>query len=193
MKRLCVFCGSSMGNDPAYAAAATEVGKLLAERGIELVYGGGNVGLMGTVARSALEHGGDVIGIIPRSIFDKEVGNPGVTELFVVNSMHERKTMMATLSDGFIALPGGYGTLEEFIEVTTWSQLGFHEKPCILLNINQYYEKLIDLVDHFVGEGFVKPNMRELILSADTPTELMHVLDDYEPVNLHKWLDESDL
>jgi uncharacterized protein (TIGR00730 family) len=193
MKRLCVFCGSSMGNDPAYAAAATEVGKLLAERGIELVYGGGNVGLMGMVARSALEHGGDVIGIIPRSIFDKEVGNPGVTELFVVNSMHERKTMMATLSDGFIALPGGYGTLEEFIEVTTWSQLGFHEKPCILLNINQYYEKLIDLVDHFVGEGFVKANMRELILSADTPTELMHVLDHYEPVNLHKWLDEGDL
>jgi len=182
-----------MGNDPAYAAAATEVGKLLAERGIELVYGGGNVGLMGMVARSALEHGGDVIGIIPRSIFDKEVGNPGVTELFVVNSMHERKTMMATLSDGFIALPGGYGTLEEFIEVTTWSQLGFHEKPCILLNINQYYEKLIDLVDHFVGEGFVKANMRELILSADTPTELMHVLDHYEPVNLHKWLDEGDL
>lgn len=193
MKRICVFCGSSKGAKPVYEESAKALGRLIAENGLELVYGGGDVGLMGAVARGALGAGGRVIGIIPTSIYDKEVGNPGVTELYVVNSMHERKTMMAALSNGFVALPGGFGTLEEFAEILTWSQLGFHNKPCILLNVAGYYDKLLDLVDHFVEEGFVMPKLRELVLKADTPSEVFEVLGKYKPVNLHKWVKESDL
>lgn len=192
MKRICVYCGSSMGAKSIYQEAARTLGQEMAKRKIELVYGGGDVGLMGAVARAVIEAGGYVIGIIPTSIYDKEVGNPGVNELYVVNSMHERKTMMAQLSDGFIALPGGFGTLEEYVEVLTWSQLGFHNKPCGLLNVGGYYSGLTQFFDHQVSEGFVKPNMRNLVVTADTPTAMLDLFATYQPLQTSKWLTTED-
>ena len=153
-RRICVFCGSNPGVNPAYKNAAAGLGRLLAERKIELVYGGGNIGLMGVLADAALEASGRVIGVIPESLMAKEVGHQGLTELRVVGSMHERKALMADLAEGFIALPGGYGTFEEFCEVVTWSQLGLHAKPCGVLNVEKYYDPLLALFDHAVKEGF---------------------------------------
>ena len=166
--RLCVFCGSSLGARSAYRAGAEAFGALLAERHIELVYGGARSGLMGAVADAALANGGRVIGVIPEALKERELAHLGLTDLRVVSSMHERKALMASLSDGFVALPGGIGTLEELFEVWTWSQLGLHDKPCALLDIEGFYSGLAAFMDHVVREGFLKPKQREaLIVEAD--------------------------
>src|SRR5512146_3528339 len=164
MRRICVFCGSSSGVRPVYRAAAERVGRYLAERGIGVVFGGGKVGLMGALADAALTAGGEVVGVIPGHLMAREVGHNGLTKMHVVGSMHERKAMMADLSDAFIALPGGYGTFEEFCEVLTWSQLGLHRKPCGLLNVEDYYSPLLEMFDHAVAEQFVVPESRDLVL-----------------------------
>ena len=173
---LCVYCGSSPGRLPEYGAAARALGGLLAQRGIRLVYGGGHVGLMGAVADGALAAGGTVIGVIPRALLERELGHREVTELLVVRDMHERKQRMASLSDGFIALPGGYGTLEEFTEMLTWNQLGFHAKPLGLLNTAGYYDAWLALVAHMLAEGFIKPRHRDLMRVATTPEALLDSL-----------------
>lgn len=173
MKRVCVFCGSSPGSNPDYARAARSLGTLLGEMGIGLVYGGASVGLMGALADAVLARGGDVIGVIPNHLVSKEVAHQGLSDLRVVASMHERKALMAELSDGFIALPGGLGTFEEFCEILTWAQLGLHHKPTGLLNVLGYYDLLLALLDQGVREQFVRPHHRELVLSAADPTELL--------------------
>jgi uncharacterized protein (TIGR00730 family) len=171
LRRICIFCGSSPGENSVYEQAAQSIGRLLPRRGIELVYGGGNVGLMGALANACLEVGGRVIGVIPQSLVDKEVAHTGLTELRVVGSMHERKFLMAELSDAFIALPGGYGTWEELFEMLTWSQLKIHRKICAILNVNGYYDPLLKMADIAVGEGFLRVANRALLL-AD-PERLM--------------------
>ncbi len=170
---LCVFCGSSMGLRSAYAEAATELGALLAREGIQLVYGGGNVGLMGVVAKSCMESGGEVIGIIPRALFKKEHGNQEITRLEIVSSMHERKSRMSELSDGFVALPGGIGTFEELLEVLTWSQLGIHRKPVAVINVGGYFNPLLALLDNALDEGFLGAEHRGLLLVSDRPGDLV--------------------
>jgi uncharacterized protein (TIGR00730 family) len=166
MRRICVFCGSSPGNDPAYAALAQAVGQGLARRGIGVVYGGGRVGLMGVVADAALESGGEVIGVIPQAMVDRELAHRGATELRIVGTLHERKAVMAELSDAFIALPGGLGTLEELAEVVSWAQLGLHAKPIGLLGVGGYWADLLRWLDGAVAAGFVAPTNRGLILEA---------------------------
>jgi hypothetical protein len=187
MKRLCVYCGSNMGNQPVFAVAANEFGNALVAARIELVYGGSAKGIMGILADAVLEAGGNVIGVIPQALMDKEVGHTGLTELHVVNSMHERKTMMAVLSDGFAALPGGYGTLEEIIEILTWGQLGFHSKPCGLLNVNGYFDDLLRYLDRAVASGFLRPQHRAMLLVADRPAGLLHQFNRYVPPTAEKW------
>jgi uncharacterized protein (TIGR00730 family) len=167
LRRLCIFCGSSFGARSIYRESAQAIGRLLAEREIELVYGGGNVGLMGAVADACLAVGGRVIGVIPQALVDKEVAHAGLTALHVVVSMHERKAKMADLSDAFLAMPGGYGTWDEFCEVLTWAQLGIHDKPCALWNIDGYYDPLLAMADRAVTEGFLRPENRKLLF-ADT-------------------------
>jgi uncharacterized protein (TIGR00730 family) len=169
LRRVCVFCGSSHGVHHAYRAAATQAGHELVRRGIELVYGGGNVGLMGVLADAVLHAGGHVIGVIPEALMAREVGHRGLPDLRVVKTMHERKALMAELADGFIALPGGMGTFEEFLEVVTWAQLGFHSKPCALLNVAGFFDPLLRLLDHAVGEGFIRPNHRSLVIVEPDP------------------------
>ena len=171
--RLCVFCGSQTGDDPRFAGAAVEMGKLLAARGIGIVYGGGRVGLMGVLADAARADGGEVIGVIPQSLADREVAHSGLSELHVVESMHDRKALMGELSAGFIALPGGFGTLEEFCEVITWSQLGIHRKPCGLLNVAGYFDHLIGMFDYAVAHKFISAANREIVLEARAPAELV--------------------
>jgi len=189
MKRICVFCGSSLGVRPAYLKAAQRLGELLAERKIGMVFGGGCVGLMGAAADAALAKGGEVIGVIPDSLVRREIGHRGVTKLHVVKSMHERKALMADLSDAFIALPGGYGTLEEFAEVVTWSQLGIQVKPCGLLNVEGYWDGLLKFLDHAVDEQFVRPENSQLILVATTPESMLERLADWTPpAHVEKWL-----
>ncbi|MGD0789408.1 MAG: TIGR00730 family Rossman fold protein [Terracidiphilus sp.] len=188
LQRICVFCGSSFGSRPAYREAAETVGRLLCRRGIELVYGGGNVGLMGAMADACLDGGGRVIGVIPQALFDKEVAHLGLTELRVVNSMHERKALMADLSDAFLALPGGYGTWDEFCEVLTWSQLGIQRKACALLNVNGYYDPFLEFADRAVSEGFLKDVNRELMLSDDDPARLLDRLGSYSVPVVDKWI-----
>lgn len=173
LRRICIFCGSSSGRRSVYAQAAQSVGRLVALRGIELVYGGGNVGLMGTLANACLESGGRVIGVIPQSLVNKEVAHTGLTELRVVRSMHERKFLMAELSDAFMALPGGYGTWEELFEMLTWSQLGIHRKACAILNANGYYDALLKMADKAVDEGFLGGANRDLLLADADPERLM--------------------
>ena len=190
--RICVFCGSSCGARPAYEAAAKQVGELLAVRGIGVVFGGGCIGLMGAVADAALAHGGEVIGVIPGGLEQREIGHRGVTKLHVVETMHERKALMADLSDAFIALPGGYGTLEEFAEVVTWSQLGIQAKPCALLNVEGYWDGLLAFIDHAVSENFVRPENRGLILVASTPEDVLQKIMSWKPpAHLEKWLDRE--
>jgi uncharacterized protein (TIGR00730 family) len=167
------------------------MGTLIAERGLKLVYGGGHVGLMGEAADAALSAGGEVIGVIPRDILDKEVGHGGVTELHTVNSMHERKMKMASLSDSFIALPGGIGTLEEIIEVLTWSQLGFHSKACAVLNVDGFFDPLFDLLDHMVARRFLRDEHRRQLLSAETPEAILEAVLAHESVNIDKWMDQG--
>lgn len=172
-RNICVFTGSRRGTRPEYAQAAKELGKELIARGYGLVYGGGNVGLMSVVADSVLELGGHVTGVIPNSLVSKEVVHLGLSDLCVVNSMHERKALMAELSDGFIAMPGGIGTMEEFFEVLSWAQLGLHDKPCGLLNVSGYYGRLIQFLDHAVSEEFIKPKHRALMIVEDHPRKLL--------------------
>lgn len=188
MKRICVFCGSSAGARPEYAQAARAMGTLLAGRGIGLVYGGGRVGLMGVVADAVLAAGGEAIGVIPEALMRREVGHVALTELHVVGSMHERKALMADLSAGFIAMPGGYGTFEEFCEVLTWSQLGIHPKPCGLLNVAGYYAPLLAMFDHAVAEGFVRTTHRGIVLEADDPASLLERMAAFHPPAAEKWI-----
>ncbi len=176
MKQVCVFCGSRSGRDPIYREAAIEMGTALARRGLTLVYGGGNVGLMGAVADASLAAGGQVIGVIPRFLSAREVAHSSLTELHIVDSMHERKARMADLADSFVALPGGYGTLEEFCEILTWAQLHLHHKPIGLLNISGYYTPLLNLFDHAVAEEFVSPALRSLVLEATDPSDMLDLL-----------------
>jgi len=185
-RRLCVFCGSNSGINPAYRDAAVAMGRLLAERGIELVYGGGNIGLMGVLADAFLQARGRVIGVIPESLLAKEVGHRSLTDLRVVKSMHERKALMADLSDGFIAMPGGFGTFEEFCEVVTWSQLGIHAKPCGLLNVGGYYDQLLALFDHAVTEGFLREENRRLVLEDRDPKRLLEKMSGFAPIPADK-------
>ena len=196
MKRLCVFCGSNAGNNPTYRAEAEKLGRLLAARGIELVYGAGNIGLMGAVADACLEAGGTVIGVIPEALMGKEVAGRAVdhralTRIEVVDSMHTRKARMAELSDGFIALPGGFGTFEEFCEILTWGQLGFHVKPMGLLNVNGFYDPLLGLFDHAVSEGFLRPQNRAMALAETNIERLLDAMLAYRPEPVSKWLREE--
>ena len=193
MKRICVFCGSDRGVRPDYADAARRLGGVLASRRLSLVYGGGRVGLMGEIANSVLEAGGEVVGVIPRSLYEMEVAHTGVTDLRLVDSMHERKALMAELSDAFIALPGGMGTLEELFEVLTWAQLGFHEKPCGLLDVAGYFEHLIEFLSHAVGERFLRAEHRGLLLVETCPAGLLDRLADQRPPRIEKWIDRSGL
>jgi uncharacterized protein (TIGR00730 family) len=181
MRRVCVFCGSSAGVDPAYAESARATGRLLAERGLGLVYGGGNVGLMGIVADAALAAGGEVIGVIPEALMRMEVGHLGLSRLHVVATMHERKALMADLSDAFIALPGGIGTLEELFEVWTWGQLGLHPKPLGLLDVAGYYGHLHAFLDHTVAQGFLKNRHRAMVAVESEPVHLLARLAAYQP------------
>jgi len=176
LQSICVFCGSSAGARAEYAAAARAMGELLAQRGIRLVYGGGNVGLMGVLADAALAAGGKVIGVIPQMLVDRELAHRGISELLIVGSMHERKALMAELSDAFIALPGGMGTFEELCEVLTWAQLGIHAKPVGILNAQGYYDALIQLFDRALSEQFLRPEHRRLLLTAAEPAELLRLL-----------------
>lgn len=192
MRRICVFCGSSPGQQPTYREAARRMGQTLARSGLGLVYGGSKVGLMGALADAALEHGAEVIGVIPQALFEKEVAHTGLSELKVVASMHERKALMASLADGFVALPGGFGTLEEFCEVLTWSQLGLHRKPLGLLNVAGYYTPLLGMFDHAVREGFVRPEHRQMILVDENPAGLLEQLRSYVPMARSKWISERE-
>lgn len=187
LSSICVFCGASTGNNPAYRKAAEVLGRTLAENGVRLVYGGGAVGLMGVVADAAMAAGGEVIGIIPQSLKDAEVGHSGLTRLEVVDGMHARKARMAELSDAFIALPGGLGTLEELFEVWTWGQLGYHNKPLGLLDINQFYSKLSHFLDHLVEEGFVRSPHRAMLQRSDSASELLRLLNQWQPSGETRW------
>jgi uncharacterized protein (TIGR00730 family) len=187
--RICVYAGSNPGADPAYAEATKALGAELAARGVGLVYGGGKVGLMGVVADAILAAGGEAIGVMPQALIDREIGHAGLTELKVVGSMHERKAKMAELADAFIALPGGIGTLEELVEVYTWSQLGIHDKACGLLNVRGYYDGLVAFLDHAVGEGFLRPQHRAVLSVAAGPAELLDALAAFEPPRVAKWLE----
>ncbi|PWQ95138.1 TIGR00730 family Rossman fold protein [Leucothrix pacifica] len=193
MKRICVYCGSSMGKKQEYAEAAKALGQALVERNIGLVYGGASVGIMGLIADTVLSLGGEVIGVIPQAIADKEIAHTGLTELKVVANMHERKAMMAEYSDGFIALPGGMGTLEELFEVLTWGQLGFHQKPTGVLNVDGYYDHLIAFLEHAVDQEYLKANHLDMLQKASEPMALLDLLRDYQAPAVGKWVDRKDL
>lgn len=191
LRSICVFCGASPGATPIYQEAAEALGRHLAENGIQLVYGGGAVGLMGMVANAALTAGGEVIGIIPQSLKDAEVGHSGLTRLEVVDGMHARKARMAELSDAFIALPGGLGTLEELFEVWTWGQLGYHAKPLGLLEVNGFFDPLLTFLDHLVQERFVRQPHRDMLQRAASPAELVSALAAWKPLAAPKWVDRT--
>jgi uncharacterized protein (TIGR00730 family) len=189
VRRVCVYAGSNPGSHPAYAAAARDLATTMAERGIGLVYGGGKVGLMGVLADTILEAGGEAIGVMPQALVEREIGHRGLTRLEVVDSMHERKAKMAELADAFVAVPGGIGTLEELIEVYTWSQLGIHDKACGVLNVRGYYDHLAALLDHAVTEGFLRPQHRAVLSVAGEPAELLDRLAAFEAPTVAKWLE----
>ncbi|MBS7662001.1 TIGR00730 family Rossman fold protein [Pseudomonas lalucatii] len=189
LRSICVFCGASPGAHPIYRQAAESLGRHLAEQGLQLVYGGGAVGLMGVVADAALAAGGEVIGIIPQSLERAEIGHQGLTRLEVVDGMHARKARMAELADAFIALPGGLGTLEELFEVWTWGQLGYHGKPLGLLDVGGFYAKLGDFLDHLVAERFVRSQHRAMLQLDDSPAGLLQALRQWQPSAAPKWLD----
>jgi uncharacterized protein (TIGR00730 family) len=191
MRRVSVFCGSSTGADAAFGAAARTLGEALARRGLGLVYGGGNIGLMGLLADAVLAKGGEVIGVIPQALVDKELAHRGVTELRVVRSMHERKALMAQLADAFVALPGGYGTLEEFCEVITWAQLGIHRKPCGLLNVEGFYEPFLAQIKLAVDRHFIREQHQALLLVESQPEALLDRLQAVHPPAMHKWIDRD--
>ena len=188
MKSIAVYCGASLGADPLYADAARALGQVLVEHNIALVYGGGKVGLMGVIADEVLRLGGEATGVIPRALVEREVGHAGLTRLFVVKDMHERKAMMADLSEGFIAMPGGMGTLEELFEMVTWAQLGIHAKPIGLLNVNGFYDGLRAFVGHQVAEGFVRPEHEDLMIADSDPDQLIQRLRAVVPVVLESSL-----
>jgi uncharacterized protein (TIGR00730 family) len=191
MNRLCVYCGSSSGSGESYVAAAKELATLLVTTRTDLVYGGSHKGIMGVLADAVLRGGGKAYGVIPKSLYDKEVAHDGLTELHVVNSMHERKSLMAVLADGFVAMPGGFGTLEEIIEVLTWGQLQFHDKPCGLLNVEGFFDHLLQYLDHAAREGFLRAEHREMLLVANTPAGLLDLFASYEPPIVKKWVDSE--
>jgi uncharacterized protein (TIGR00730 family) len=191
VRRVCVFCGSSNGLRSTYAEAARAIGRALGRRNISLVYGGGCVGLMGILADAVLQGGSQVIGVIPDALVNRELAHRGVTELLIVPSMHERKARMAELSDAFIALPGGFGTLEEFCEIITWAQLGLHQKPCGILNVAGYYDPLLKLFDQAVIEGFVHPANRRLVIEDTDPEQLLDLLASYTPPQTKRWIDRD--
>jgi uncharacterized protein (TIGR00730 family) len=189
LSSICVFCGSNAGAQGAYLEAARAVGRGLAQRSVRVIYGGGKVGMMGAVADAARAAGGEVVGVIPQAIFDLEIGHTGLDDLRVVGSMHERKALMAELSDAFIALPGGVGTLEELFEVYTWAQLGIHSKPLGLIDVADYYQPLVAFLDHAVQERFLRAETRTLLAVSDGLDDLLAQLEAWEPVAVHKWID----
>jgi uncharacterized protein (TIGR00730 family) len=191
MKRLCVYCGSRPGSQPDYTEAAENLARALVRRKIEVVYGGASVGTMGVLANTVLAEGGHVIGVIPQAIIDREVVHRGLSDLRVVTSMHERKVLMAELSDGFIALPGGLGTLDEVFEILTWGQLGLHQKPCGLLNIRDYYRGLIDFLDHAVAERFITDVHRAMLLVEEEPERLLEHFERYQVPAVATWVDRT--
>ena len=191
MKSICVYCGSSIGSSPSLSAAARELGQTLAASNLELIYGGGRVGLMGVLADAVLEAGGRVQGVIPQALADREVAHAGLTQLHVVDTMHQRKAMMAELSDGFIALPGGLGTFEELFEIWTWAQLGMHSKPIGLLNVASYFDLLLQFLDHATSQRLLKPVHRDLLLVSNSPDALLSQMQSAAPVNTPKWIDAS--
>lgn len=191
MKRVCVFCGSNNGSRPVYVEAAKNVGTVLTAKGIDLVYGGGRIGLMGAIADAVIGAGGIVTGVIPETLVAKEVAHLGLADLRVVASMHERKALMAELSDGFIALPGGFGTFEEFCEILTWAQLGMHKKPCGILNVAGYYDSLLTLFDYATAENFVNPEHRALVLVENRIEGLLDAMTSYQSPQIDKWIDRD--
>lgn len=193
MKSITVFCGSSFGSDNVFKEQATLLGQTLAKQNIQLVYGGADVGLMGAVADGALQTGGKVVGVIPYFLQSKEIAHQQLTELILVETMHERKTKMNDLCDGVIVLPGGYGTLEEFFEMITWAQLGLHQKPIAVLNIKGFYNDLIKLVETMVGKGFLKPINRDMLLISDTIDELLEMMKNYKAPTVGKWISKDEV
>jgi uncharacterized protein (TIGR00730 family) len=193
IRRLAVFCGSNPGARPEYIESARSLGRLLCERGIGIVYGGSSVGLMAALADTMLGDLGDVIGVIPRMLVEREVANTALTDLRIVESMHERKAMMAELADGFIALPGGIGTLEEFFEIWTWAQLGMHEKPCGLLNVAGYFDPLLQFLDRAVAEKFVREVHRKMVIVESDPVELLSRFEVYDPPGVVKWINAGTI
>lgn len=191
-RRICVFCGSASGSDPAFLQAASQFGTVLAERGIEVVFGGGSVGMMGALADAALAAGGRVTGVIPQALMTRELGHPQVTEMHVVDSMHTRKAKMAELSDAFVALPGGFGTFEELFEVITWAQLGFHHKPVGILNVANYFDPLIELIDNAIRRGFVRESERDFLVHAKDANHLLRALEEAEPVRTPRFIKNAD-
>jgi uncharacterized protein (TIGR00730 family) len=188
VKRYCVFCGSSAGREPVFAEAARSLGALLARKRIGLVYGAGNVGLMGVLADAALDAGGEVIGVIPEALVEKELAHRGLTELHIVASMHERKALMSDLADGFIALPGGFGTLDEFCEILTWAQLGLHAKPCGVLNVAGFFDPFLAQVAHAVRHGFIRAEHQQLFAVESEPEALLKRLAKFKPQRVEKWI-----
>ena len=193
IRKLCVYCGSSTGKESAYTVAAIALGQALQERGIGLVFGGGAVGIMGKVSDAVLDAGGEVIGVIPKALAVKEVAHENLTELHVVASMHERKAMMAELADGFIALPGGWGTLEEIFEMLTWAQLGFHDKPCGLLNVAGYYDHLVGFLENSFEQQFVNELYRPMLMTSNEPVQLLDQFASYRAPKVRKWMGEDEL
>ncbi|WP_227380586.1 TIGR00730 family Rossman fold protein [Haladaptatus halobius] len=191
MDRLCVYCGSSEGRKPTYLDAARTLGQTLADREIGLVYGGGHVGMMGAVADATLDAGGEAYGVMPQALVDREIAHDGLTDLDVVDSMHTRKERMAELSDGFIALPGGFGTLEELMEVLTWAQLGFHRNPCGFLNVADYYTQLVEFFDQQVEEGFVSEKHRNMVVVTDDVEDLLDQFAAYDPPEIKQYITDK--
>jgi uncharacterized protein (TIGR00730 family) len=193
MRRVCVFCGSRVGNRPIYTEQARELARLLVARGLGLVFGAGHIGLMGVLADEVLRAGGEAIGVIPQALVDKELAHRGLTHLHVCDTMHQRKALMADLADAFVALPGGFGTADEFFEILTWSQLGLHAKPAGLLNSAGFFDPLLAWIDQSVSHGFMKEKHRRLVLVADEPAKLLDMLRDYQPQQLEaKWIASED-
>ena len=192
MARICIFAGSNRGVQPEYGAVASDLGRALATRGIGVVYGGARIGVMGALADAALAAGGHVTGVIPAALAEKEVAHAGLSDLRIVGSMHERKAMMADLSDAFVALPGGWGTLEEFFEVLTWAQLGLHTKPCGLLNVAGYFDPLLAFLDHTITEGFVRREQQAMVVVASTVADLLKRFASYRPPTVEKWIERTE-
>jgi uncharacterized protein (TIGR00730 family) len=192
VKRVCVYSGSNAGTRSEYADAAEQLARALVARGLDVVYGGADVGLMKVVADTTMAAGGRVIGIMPESLVAREIGHRDITELHVVASMHERKALMEELSDGFVALPGGFGTIEEIVEIATWSQLGMHAKPFGLLNVAAFYDGLVAFFDHAVTEGFLRPQHRAMLHVSDDPEALLEAFAEWTPPPVHKWIDKDE-